>query len=35
VLNLDEGFLYAPAGMGDAGEAQGEEGALGGKTAHA
>ncbi|MBV8259399.1 MAG: C4-dicarboxylate transporter DctA [Paraburkholderia sp.] len=35
VLNLDEGFLYAPASAGDAGEAQGEEGAPGGKPAHA
>ncbi|WP_028201920.1 C4-dicarboxylate transporter DctA [Paraburkholderia nodosa] len=35
VLNLDEGFLYVPAGDSDADTAHGEEGALGGKHAHA
>ncbi|TDG08768.1 C4-dicarboxylate transporter DctA [Paraburkholderia guartelaensis] len=35
VLNLDEGFLYVPAGDSDADTAHGEDGALGGKHAHA
>ncbi|MEX3924244.1 C4-dicarboxylate transporter DctA [Paraburkholderia sp. BR10936] len=35
VLNLDEGFLYVPAGDSDADTALGENGALGGKHAHA
>ncbi|WP_069268414.1 C4-dicarboxylate transporter DctA [Paraburkholderia nodosa] len=35
VLNLDEGFLYVPAGDSDADTAHGENGALGGKHAHA
>ncbi|MEX3954236.1 C4-dicarboxylate transporter DctA [Paraburkholderia sp. EG287B] len=35
VLNLDEGFLYVPAGDSDADAAHGEDGALGGKPAHA
>ncbi|MEX3692797.1 C4-dicarboxylate transporter DctA [Paraburkholderia sp. BR14263] len=35
VLNLDEGFLYVPAGDSDADTALGEDGALGGKHAHA
>ncbi|MEX3937954.1 C4-dicarboxylate transporter DctA [Paraburkholderia sp. BR10937] len=35
VLNLDEGFLYVPAGDSDAATAHGEDGALGGKHAHA
>ncbi|HKT93956.1 MAG TPA: C4-dicarboxylate transporter DctA, partial [Paraburkholderia sp.] len=35
VLNLDEGFLYVPAGDSDADTAHGEDSALGGKHAHA
>ena len=35
VLNLDEGFRYVPAGAGEAGDAHGEDSALGGKAAHA
>ncbi|MCP3707507.1 C4-dicarboxylate transporter DctA [Paraburkholderia sp. CNPSo 3274] len=35
VLNLDEGFLYVPAGDTDADTAHGEDSALGGKHAHA
>ncbi|WP_425469618.1 C4-dicarboxylate transporter DctA [Paraburkholderia unamae] len=35
VLNLDEGFLYVPAGDSDAATAHDEDGALGGKHAHA
>ncbi|MCP3722145.1 C4-dicarboxylate transporter DctA [Paraburkholderia sp. CNPSo 3272] len=35
VLNLDEGFLYVPAGDTDADTAHGEDNALGGKHAHA
>ncbi|CAD6512034.1 Aerobic C4-dicarboxylate transport protein [Paraburkholderia hiiakae] len=35
VLNLDEGFLYVPAGERDADTAHGEDSALGGKHAHA
>ncbi|MBB2930805.1 C4-dicarboxylate transporter DctA [Paraburkholderia silvatlantica] len=35
VLNLDEGFLYVPAGDSDAHTAHGEDSALGGKHAHA
>ncbi|WP_321965311.1 C4-dicarboxylate transporter DctA [Paraburkholderia sp. J7] len=35
VLNLDEGFLFVPAGDSDTDAAHGEDSALGGKHAHA
>ena len=35
VLNLDEGFLFVPAGDSDVDTAHGDDSALGGKHAHA